>query len=355
MAPFFWSRKVRRSTGWPATWREASSPPFSRPFNLPSVTAAALRKEIASGETASLYVLIGPDEVEKAEFAAQFLELVDEGLRAFNVDRFYGGETRAGQVIDAANTMPMMVPRRVVVVMEAEKMLFPSRETKATEEDQERLTAFIKSPSPQSTVVFVCGSFDKRRKMSNLLLKEALVVDCGKIEDEADAERWVKARATRERVTFEAGAARALIERTGLNIGRLRAGFDRVALYALGQPAVTAEDVREAVAAGPEAQENFGIANAIRRNDARDALKQLVLALDSGSAPFFLLGQLRSAAEQLPAPRVRTAIDAVLRTDLALKGSGGDPRILLERLVVELCVSAPPNRPRQGYGGPPRL
>ena len=39
-------------------------------------------------------------------------------------------------------------------------------------------------------------------------------------------------------------------------------------------------------------------------------------------------------------PRVLTlhdAIDTVYRTDLALKSSGGDPRVLLERLVVELC------------------
>jgi hypothetical protein len=39
----------------------------------------------------------------------------------------------------------------------------------------------------------------------------------------------------------------------------------------------------------------------------------------------------------MPPQRVRPAIDAVFRTDLALKSSGGDPRILLERLVVELC------------------
>ena len=29
-----------------------------------------------------------------------------------------------------------------------------------------------------------------------------------------------------------------------------------------------------------------------------------------------------------------------LRTDIALKSSGGEPRILLERLVVELCGDA---------------
>jgi hypothetical protein len=38
--------------------------------------------------------------------------------------------------------------------------------------------------------------------------------------------------------------------------------------------------------------------------------------------------------------RVRAAVDAVFRTDLAMKSSGGEPRILLERLVVELCDRA---------------
>jgi DNA polymerase III delta subunit len=35
---------------------------------------------------------------------------------------------------------------------------------------------------------------------------------------------------------------------------------------------------------------------------------------------------------------VRTAVDAVFRTDQDLKSSAGDPRALLERLIVELCT-----------------
>jgi len=305
---------------------------------MPVVTAAALRKDIASGETGPLYVLIGADEVEKGEVGAQFLELVDDGLRAFNVDRFYGGEAKVDQVLDAANTLPMMVPRRVVVVLEAEKLLIPKRESKAAEEDQARLEAFIKSPSPYSTIVFVCGPLDKRRVIVKLLLKEAQFVDCGTIEDAVDAERWVKARAARERVTFEPGAGRALIDRAGLDIVRLRAAFDRVVLYAFGQPAISAEDVRESVPAGPEAEADFGIAKAIWKNDVREALRELGRAMESGAVAVMVMGQLRAAAEKLPAPRVRPAIDAVFRTDLALKSSGGDPRTLLERLIVELCA-----------------
>jgi DNA polymerase III delta subunit len=137
---------------------------------------------------------------------------------------------------------------------------------------------------------------------------------------------------------------RALVARAGVNLLRLRTGLERVALYAMGQASITAEDVRQSVPAGPEAQEDFGIANAISRGDPRGALRELGLALDNGAAPFFVLGQIRFAAEKLRAARIAGGVEAVFRTDLALKTSAGDPRVLLERLVVELC-DAPARTP----------
>jgi DNA polymerase-3 subunit delta len=304
---------------------------------LPVLSAAALRKQIASGDTAPLYLLVGADDVEKSAMAAELAEMVDEGLRAFNLDRFYGGDVKMDTLLDAANTLPMMVPRRVIIVLEAEKLLIPKRESKSSEEDLARLEAFLKKPPRETSVVFVAGSLDMRRRIVKLLVKEAQVVDCGTIEDAADAERWLKARAARDGANLEPAAMRALIERAGLDLVRLRSGLERLILYTMGQPVITADDVRQAVSAGPEAQADFGIAKAIWRNDVREALKELGLALDGGAVPVMVMGQLRAAAEKLPAPRLRSAIDAVFRTDLALKSSGGEPRILLERLTVELC------------------
>jgi DNA polymerase-3 subunit delta len=283
-------------------------------------------------------MLVGEDDAEKASVAAEFIEMVDDGLRAFNVDRLYGGEMKVDDLLDASATLPMMAPRRVVLILEAEKLLIPKRESKAAEEEQERLEAFLDDPPAHATTVFVCGGVDLRRRSVKLLMKAAHVVDCGTIEDSADAERWVKTRAARIGAVLDATAARALVARVGLDIARLRTALDRLALYAHGQPAITVDDVRQAVPAGPDVQENFGIANAIQRNDAAEALHQLALALDGGAVPFFVMGQIRVAAEKLPAPRLKSAIEAVFRTDLALKSSGGDPRVLLERLVVELCA-----------------
>jgi DNA polymerase III delta subunit len=61
-----------------------------------------------------------------------------------------------------------------------------------------------------------------------------------------------------------------------------------------------------------------------------------------------VLGQLawfvREKLAAADARRVPAAIDAVFRTDLDLKSSGGDPQVLLERLVVELCGGPAPRR-----------
>ena len=318
---------------------------------MPIVTQGQLRKQLTSGDVGPLYVLVGADDAEKASVAAEFGELVEEGLRAFNYERLYGGEMSVDDLLQAANMLPMMSPRRIVIVLEAEKLLAPKRESKAAEEEQRRLEALIQDPSPHATVVFVCGALDRRRRAVKLLLERATVVDCGSIEDAADAERWVKTRAAKEGITLDPGAVRVLVDRGGNNLVRLRSALERVMLYALGQPAITADDVKQVIAPAPDAQEEFGIANAVQNGNAAAALRQLSAALDAGAVPFFLMGQLRWVAEKAPAARVREAIEAVFRTDLALKSSGGDPRILLERLVVELSGMAATGGRRGGYPG----
>ena len=79
-----------------------------------------------------------------------------------------------------------------------------------------------------------------------------------------------------------------------------------------------------------------------------EALRQLALMLDAGAPAEKVLGQLawvvRAKFPQLAPAGVRPAVDALFRTDVDLKRSAGDPRILLERLVVELCEAKEPSR-----------
>ena len=54
---------------------------------MATFTPAAVRKQILAGTPELIYLILGEDEVEKSALASEFADLVDEGLRAFNVDR----------------------------------------------------------------------------------------------------------------------------------------------------------------------------------------------------------------------------------------------------------------------------
>jgi DNA polymerase-3 subunit delta len=315
---------------------------------MPVVSPASVRKQIEAGATDPLYLLLGEDDIEKSALAAEFADAVDEGLRAFNVDRISAGDMTSGDrladgvagVVTAARTLPMMAPRRVVIVTQAETLLAPKRESEAATRALDELEGLIKQPDAQTTLVFVAGAIDRRSRMYKVLARHAAVVECGTVEDQADAERWIKTRVAAAGVEIEPAAARRLAERAGADVKRLRGEVDRLLLYGLGQPRITIDDVREV--GGPAAlQDDWAMTNAIEGGRGGEALKQLALMLDTGAPPEKILGQLgwlvRTKFPALAPNDLAAAVQSVFRTDLALKTSAGDPRVLLERLVVELC------------------
>lgn len=313
---------------------------------MPVLKPAAVRAQIAKGDLAPLYLVTGEDETEKAALLATFSDAVEPDLRAFNVDRLYGAETSVTSFLDAARTLPMMASRRIIVVLQADRMLMPAkRESAAAEKDQEDLEAFIKDPEPHATVVFAADALDGRRAIAKLLNRHAVVVECGaRLGDHGDAEQWVRARIAEHAMAIDRDAVRLLVERAGLNVGRLRAEVERLCLYAEGHKSITAQDVLE-VSGLPTSQDAWAMNNAIEAKKTAAALRELSLAFQAGGVPLMILGQLRTVVERHILPeRQGQAFDALLRTDLALKTSTGDPQVLLERLVVELCEWVRPPR-----------
>ena len=314
---------------------------------MPVISPAAIRKQIAAGRPDPVYLLQGDDEVEKSAVAGEFADLVDEGLHAFNVERIHAGDMTTGDrladgvasLLAAARTLPMMSPWRVIVVLQAEVLLSPKRESETATRALGQLEAYLEAPEQQTVLVFA-GSLDKRTRSYKLLSKRATVVDCGVVEDQADAERWVRARIAAAQVEIDPAAARLLAARAGPDVKRLRGDVDRLLLYALGQKVITVDDVKQI--AGPAAlQDDWAMTNAIEQRNAADALRQVALMLDAGAPPEKILGQLgwlvRAKFPTIAAGKLTAAVDALFRTDLDLKRTAGDPRILLERLVVELC------------------
>jgi DNA polymerase-3 subunit delta len=309
---------------------------------------AAIRKQIASGRPDLIYLLQGEDEVEKSALAAEFADLVEEELRAFNVERIHAGDMTTGDrlaggvasLLASARTLPMMSPRRIVYVLQAEVLLAPRRESETGTRALGELETYLDAPESQTVLVFVGGSLDKRSRMYKLLSTRATIVECGVIEDEADAERWVRTRVAAAGAQIDPTAARLLAARAGPDVRRLRGEVDRLMLYALGQKSITVDDVKQV--AGPTAlQDDWAMTNAIEQRNAAQALRQLALMLDAGAPAEKILGQLgwlvRAKFPSIAPGELAAAVESVFRTDLDLKRSAGDARVLLERLVVELC------------------
>jgi DNA polymerase-3 subunit delta len=327
---------------------------------MPTRTPADVRKQIANGDTDPVYLLQGEDDVEKSALASHFAELVDEGLEAFNVERVHAGGWTSGDalldgvsaLVAAVRTLPMMSPRRVVIVSQAEAMLQPKRESEAAERALEAFQTLLDQPETMTTLVLVSVSLDKRTKAFKALLKSATVVECGSPVDVASAVRWVKARVEAAHVEIDPAGARMLATHAGFpdypdskgrtgDVKRLRGEVDRLLLYALGQRKITVDDVREV--AGPAAlRDDWAMTNAIESGQGAEALHQLSLMFDSGAPPEKILGQLgwlvRAKFPQVAPHELAGAVESLFRTDLDLKRSGGDPRVLLDRLVAELSA-----------------
>ena len=332
---------------------------------MPASTVAAVRKQIAQRRPDPIYLILGDDDAEMSRLAADLSGLVEEELRAFNVERLYASDrsVTAGAIVEAARILPMMASHRIVTVLRAEKLLKPKRKGKTDEAavasddddqgapDADALEAYVRAPEPSTVLVLVATDVDRSRRLYKQLQKTATIVECWGLKGSKDtrldprqiardAEVLVKQAASSAGQQIEPAAAKLVAERAGSDIGRLRGDVERLMLYAAGAAKISLADAREVVSA-ESSQDDWAVTNAIQRGNAAEALKELALSIESGAVPFMILGQLgwfvREKMVTFDPRRVPGAVEALFRTDLDLKSSGGDPRVLLERLVVDLC------------------
>ena len=329
-------------------------------------TVAEIRKQIKSGKTGPLYLLEGDDLQSRHDLGLEFANIVDEGLQAFNVQSFYANEATnqgareqlIGALLSNARTLPMMAPRRVIVVHEADRLLAPKR-GKDDEDGEaavvpagkggkakrvaltpaEELEAYVENPEPMTTLVFVSGALDANRRIVKLLRKHADVVDCGSLHDPREAATWITKRVEKDELTIEAKAITLLLQATGLTLGRIRPEVEKLILYAAGESTITVAHVRDLVVPQDESDGTFALMDAVQNANAARALREVSIMIDNGVQPPVILGQLRAATVKLrPDARVKNGLEAVFRTDQAIKSSAGTPQYLLECLVVELCA-----------------
>lgn len=332
---------------------------------MSTITPEAVQKQIAAGTLHTVYLLVGDDDRLITAVEGALSGTIEEDLRVFNYERLYASDkgTLPSAAVEAARVVPMMAPRRMVVVLRAESWLkLRGAASSYTAEDDETgigeeatdksvlapLTEYLKSPVDSTILVLVASDVNKTLAAVKALYKTATVVECWGLGEAArggdplrQALGEIREMAAASGRGLEPAAARMLAERSGGDIGKLRADLDHLMLFAGGKRAITVADVEAVVSDHETIQDRWALVNAIERGNAAEALRLLAISIENGEAPLKVLGQLawwvRDKLPRFRPDQAPAAVQAVFRTDSDLKSSGGDPRVLLERLVMELC------------------
>jgi len=324
------------------------------------------RRQIAADRIEPIYFFTG-EELFHHESALRLLyETVDPSLRVFNVSGFSigadngrGSKITVAHALDTANQLPMMSSRRIVVVRDFDKI---------KEDDQDLVLAYLKSPSPTSTVVFQNPVPDKRRKLTTALLKQCAVVSFDPLDD-GRAAKWATDHLKDLGSAIKPDALRLLISLTGSNLTRLSSELGKLACYA-DEGTIEVAAVEELV---PRARENtnWELWDAIVSRDRKRALRLMENLLDDNDA-LPILGSLASLYRRMligkelldrgasppeitratgqykptfvaelrrtPLSHLTRGLRRIAEVDNAIKNSEATPRLQMEYLIAELTL-----------------
>lgn len=128
-----------------------------------SVTYRELMAKIQKGIYAPVYILMG-DEPYYIDKVTEALEesVVSECDRDFNFTTLYGADTPIDQVISAAQQLPMMADRQIVLLKEAQSMQFAKRML-------DKLSGYVEHPNEKCVLVIAYKGEDGLSLTSKLM------------------------------------------------------------------------------------------------------------------------------------------------------------------------------------------
>jgi DNA polymerase-3 subunit delta len=329
------------------------------------LTYSQLGKRLASGKLPAAYILSGNQDLLREQALKEIRDAaLDESFADFNLDRFDGEKATAEAVVMAANMLPMMGSRRVVVVRRAKRLVEGA--------ESETLIGYLENPCPQTLLVMELESSpDGRRKAWKQIEKLTEVVQCDELK-EWQVEDWVAEQARLRQLSLGAEEIRYLASEFGSDLRRQINELEKLSLYA-GKDKLRVPDIATLLGRG-KAQSIFKFTDAVASRQTADALRQLGRLLEEGEPPLRILALLDRTlghllvAKELQGKRARSgevmkvlrippraaenllrrarlyeeselldAMAALAWCDRQLKGSGTPAALILEGFVVSLC------------------
>ena len=330
-----------------------------------------LLEQLAHGKAIGAVLLVGTDHYLREMCRNRIIEAcVPENVRDWALARLSARDAGWDEILQRAETLPMLAPRQVIVVEDVESV--EKLGEKSREEIIDALEKYLSSPAPFTVLVLEASELDGRQKFRKLLGEKALVVELTIGGESAAALAAQMAKNLGAEIDRDAAALLADI--VNGEPARMRGELEKLATYALGRR-ITAADVETLVVA---ARKNtvWQLTDMLASRRRRDALAFLDNLMREGEQPIGIVGALAwtyrklieardlpihtggfQAARQLgmrpeaaeaavrqahrvPKSELLAGLVALADADSQLKSSNPDPRALMEFLIARLTTPA---------------
>lgn len=195
---------------------------------------------LKAGQVGECYLFEGAEEYIKQQALKQLCsKLLPAGLEEMNLTDLTDPDPDT--LISAAETLPFMADKRVVVVRECS--LITSGRKAEDEKKAEAITEYIGHVPPSTCLVFyVKGKADGRKKLYTLLKKKNAIVDFSPMND-AECADWARRAMRRMGKNLSPEAAGQLVFTVGRDAALLRQEMEKLASYLDERTEVTGADI----------------------------------------------------------------------------------------------------------------
>jgi DNA polymerase-3 subunit delta len=240
---------------------------------------------VARGNLDPVYVLSSEHPILVDRLVAAIRDAaVPAAMRAWNYD-VVEGKPSSARIVAAAQTLPMMGERRMVLVRDLATL--PA-------DDAPQLVAYFAAPNPSSVVVALTSKLDKRLSIFKAAAKHGYL---HVLEAPRNAQGWIRAEAEARGVALEPHAMTRLQDTVGNDLSRLALVIEQLGLYAVGR-GVTADDVDDLIADTRE-RTVFELTDAIGAGDTGAALAAISALCDQRDSAIGVIAMLARFVRQL--------------------------------------------------------
>ncbi len=328
-----------------------------------------LQKKLESGKSVPAVLLLGTDSFLRGKLRALLIaKLVPEAARDWAVQRLSAKDASTHDILQTAQSMPMMSPRQVIFVEEADA--WEGLREESREELVDTLDNYFKDPAPFTTLVFEAKKLDARMKLCKVLSAKALVMAL-ELGEESGAP-LVLEMARELGADFDEACAAQLLDVVNNDLARAHMELEKLATFA-GKRRITPADI-DALVISSKRYDVWQLADILAQRKRDRAMTFLDNLLRNGEPPPALVGALAwmyrklleaqelsphtqgwQAARQLgmrpdtaeqavrqshkiPRPQLLEGLAALGEADNRLKKGKTDQRAVMEFLVARLTA-----------------